>query len=112
MSNRRRRIAIAIAAVLALLGEQQSYAHWAVPVTNEVPVDRLLSNLENYEHKLPVQKKVARAHLEFLIGRLHSMAYARKTETANEVNIEKSLGEGKYFGDDKNEPVPWFEHVP
>ena len=58
-------------------------AHWGRVETDDVPVERLLSNLQAFEAKLQPYQQKDRAHIEFEIGRLHSMAYARKTETAH-----------------------------
>ena len=58
----------------------------------DVPIDRLLSNLEKYEAYPPPIQGARQAHLEFEIGRLHSMAYARKTETAKKRRSDPYYG--------------------
>ncbi|HEY9755360.1 MAG TPA: tetratricopeptide repeat protein [Oculatellaceae cyanobacterium] len=50
---------------------------------SQVPITRLLSNLGNRESCLPPWDRIGRADLEFKIGRLHAMAYARKSEIAD-----------------------------
>ncbi len=72
--------------------------------TDRVPIQRLLTNLDVQLNQPNVHPAV-RAQKEFEIGRLHSMAFAQKTE---EANIRKSL---------KNAPQPdpiepFFNHAP
>ena len=58
-----------------------AFAKYARVETEEVPVQRLLTNLES-KAKSPALSDKEKADLEFQIGRLQSMAYALKTETA------------------------------
>ncbi len=60
-------------------------ASWARMNFAFVPVERMLSNLESRRRQASTNPE--RAMLEFQIGRLHSMAYASKTE---EVKIRKA----------------------
>lgn len=63
-------------------------AKFAMPQLKKVPIEKLLTNLEA---RLKAAKKAdERAMLWFQIGRLHSMAYAFKTESAD---VDSSAGQ-------------------
>jgi hypothetical protein len=72
---------LAVATVIDL--PSPAYAIWSKIDTDKVPIERLVTNLEEFEAKLPANHKIDRARVEFQIGRLYSMAYARNTETAD-----------------------------
>lgn len=61
-----------------LLFPKESLAKFAVPQIRNVPISRLLKNLEI--HRSDVVGTMDRAMIDFQIGRLHSMAYALGVE--------------------------------
>ncbi len=67
--------------VSVLTTQSEAIAKYARVDTEEVPVQRLLTNLESKAHASSLSDQDAAA-LEYQIGRLHSMAYAQKTEVA------------------------------
>jgi tetratricopeptide (TPR) repeat protein len=68
---------------LSLISAQTSvFANWGWVDTQQVPIERLVSNLNTFEAALRQNQYIDRARVEFQIGRLYSMAYARKTEEA------------------------------
>ncbi len=67
--------------MVLLLGTPSALAKFAFPETAKVPVQRLLKNLETRVNR-PGFSQEDKAMQEFQIGRLHSMAYALKTEEA------------------------------
>lgn len=76
----------------------------------KVPITRLLTNLETKAKSTSLGRK-DRAMLEFQIGRLHSMAYAVKTEEIpckQDSLTEASSGHSEHDG--KPEPAPFFGH--
>jgi len=89
--------ALLFALALSLLG-MKADARFAHVETQQVPVARLLTNLEA-RLKSTTLSKADRSALQFQIGRLHSMAYALKTE---EVQVQKASAQGP------GEPTPWF----
>jgi TonB family protein len=78
------RIYVFIVAVLAAVFFSQApvNADWFEPDTDKVPIERLVSNLQAFATTLPPHQNIDRARVEFQIGRLYSMAYARKTADA------------------------------
>jgi tetratricopeptide (TPR) repeat protein len=69
-------------ALILSMGTQSAQAKFAYPETVKVPVQRVLKNLESRTNKPGVSRE-DKAMQEFQIGRLHSMAYALKTEEAS-----------------------------
>lgn len=68
-------------------------AMWNFPDTDKVPIERLVANLQEFENSLSPDKNADRARVEFQIGRLYSMAYARKT---SEAEIAKRPGQSSW----------------
>ncbi|HEY9683936.1 MAG TPA: tetratricopeptide repeat protein [Oculatellaceae cyanobacterium] len=94
---------IFLQAILGLLVScETAAAHWEVPETHDVPVDRLVTNLEKYESKLlPALQNKERARIEFQIGRLYSMSFATKSDQAKESQSTPTKGQEApqvYFG--------------
>ncbi len=92
-----RSIVFNLSLMLLLLEGQGVQAKFAYPETVKVPVQRLLSNLEKRlnspEAKLTATEK---AELQFRIGRLHSMAYALKSNTVGILKSQSdSLDDGE-----------------
>ncbi len=71
---------ILIAAISACLLAKQAEARFAYRQTRQVPIARLLKNLQ--AQKADAMSDEDKAQLDFRIGRLHAMAYALKVETA------------------------------
>jgi tetratricopeptide (TPR) repeat protein len=72
----------AIVTLLCTLSIGQAvHARWESSFPwEEVPVNRLINNLEKREERLWFWQINDKAEIEFQIGRLHSMAYAQKLE--------------------------------
>jgi tetratricopeptide (TPR) repeat protein len=79
-------------------------AKYAHVETEEVPVQRLLTNLETRAHAFGLSDQ-DKASLEYQIGRLHSMAYAQKTEIAQ-------IRKPKEGVTDDSAPVPYYGFGP
>ena len=75
------RVLASLIALLVVSNLQHAQAYFIPAQVKQVPVIRLLTNLENKEKN--ASKVSDRAMLEFQIGRLHSMAYALKTDQAD-----------------------------
>lgn len=93
---------LAIVIVLASL-EPAAQAMFAHVETERVPISRLLINLDFQLHQ-PNLHPAVRAQKEFQIGRLHSMAYAQKTEEANIRKLNKDAPQ--------SDPEPFFHRMP
>ncbi|HEY9712717.1 MAG TPA: hypothetical protein V6C72_04570, partial [Chroococcales cyanobacterium] len=69
----------AVVTAVASILPQSSNARWAARQTEQVPVERILKNLESSPKKDGTADE--KAMLEFQIGRAQSLAYARKLST-------------------------------
>lgn len=80
---------LVVVLICVLLLPAIGLAVWAIPQTKTVPIDRLIANLE---HEVLVRTNDA--ELYYALARVHSMAYALKT---NEMEVNKT-DDMPYFG--------------
>lgn len=98
-------LALSWSLIWIIVCAEKALPRYVLPETKQVPVNRLLKNLsvQQYETGLSPNDK---AMIDFRIGRLHSMAYALKTEVAP---TEKNTAPGSRY------EIPCFgsnpEHV-
>ena len=86
-------------------------ARYASVEVKQVPVARLLKNLNRMEAG---KGGLEKARLEYQIGRLHSMAYAQKTENASARTDRHFVPDGKdsRSGELTTEELPFFGYGP
>jgi hypothetical protein len=82
---------ILVTGVLLLLGTWPSRAHYGPILLEQVPIDRVVANLEAQAKARP-----ADALLQINLARAHGMAYAKKTERADVIKSQPERG--VYFG--------------
>jgi len=93
-----RRLSIGLAMAVQVLAATTCHAEYPVPDLVNVPIARLIANLEKQAEQKP---KDARVRMN--LARVHAMAYAWKTDTAR---VNRGWREEKaYFGEDP-------KHVP
>ena len=82
--------ALLLAGVLALSGTSQArWVNWAEPV----PTERLIENVSEFVEKNPQD-----AHGHYILGRVHSLAFARGTETLAVIPAEKQEEDSRHKG--------------
>ncbi|MBX9670302.1 MAG: tetratricopeptide repeat protein [Candidatus Obscuribacterales bacterium] len=79
-----------------------SFAKFAAVEVVNVPISRILNNLQSRVSS--TGNATDKARLEFQIGRLHSMAYARRTELAPTAKRDSSTEESASL-------QPWYGHT-
>ena len=82
--------ALLLAGLLALSGVSE--AMW-VNLTEPVPTDRLIENVSEFVEKNPQD-----AHGHYILGRVHSLAFARGTETLAVIPAEKQEEDSRHKG--------------
>jgi tetratricopeptide (TPR) repeat protein len=78
MTNKRTANVVATAALLAAMAAPPAQSMFMQHAMEKIPIARMIANLEGREKQAKTDKD--RAMRQFQIGRLHSMAYAQKTE--------------------------------